>query len=201
LEVLDEVLCIYKTIEDDGPMRAARFHGEGFWTFRDFPFKIYAAGLTAGSSGSMTWDDLEGTWEAQDYAWNSAVVEAEQEILALGGDNGGLSQTFTYNFTSNDDAGVALPVTIETKDFSFPNFKIRVDYMTLLLSGGTITVSYSTDKGASWQTYGTIVADATVRKYRLYKQVTEDRIRFRFETEDSFVLELYSIQAQPETEW
>lgn len=208
VEPFDEILGFYQLASGTGPAKAFRFSLEyNTWKFRIFPGDIWGTGERVAGS-VLDWDDLIGDWIDQIGDWNSYSTFGSLESLLLCAGNTDIAtdqSVYDYNFLANNDfmVGVGTPIAIvlETKDFSHPNKMLRHDYLELRLAGGTIITDYSTDKGESWINLGTIVANATIRKYRLFRQFLGSTIRFRFTSSTGFTITAMNMRYLAEFEW
>jgi hypothetical protein len=110
-------------------------------------------------------------------------------------------QVYKYDFLSGTDAGTAISVELETKDFGDLHGFTLIDYIELKAGGGTILVEYSTDQGVSWNTYGSITYDATPVRKRKFKQVLGRTIRFRLTSSEAVELHWMCLRKNIVYEW
>lgn len=96
----------------------------------------------------VTWDNAVGTWDEQTNLWDDTSLSSGTSLIFIG-ETGG--NTTYVNSLASDDNGTAINAFWETKDFESPDKRIcRWMELQIWAKGGTITVEYSTDGGASW---------------------------------------------------
>ena len=195
----NDVFIFYQTGAGSFPNKCLRWHGDlnGAWTTREFVDTIQGFGEAVDST-AFTWNDLTGTWEDQTWKWNSAAIVGTSKTLLLCASDG---QVEEYDFITSDDDGTAKTFTLETPDFSHPNGFLRHDYLELKGTGGSVTVSYSTDEGVTFNLLETITMGTTPKKVRLEKQFVGRSIRYKIEGSSAFSLSWFNMRVSLETEY
>ena len=187
VDELDEVWFFYPTGSNSNPTITRRYNYKTkAWSRRIFADEFIGGGPDQ-STSSKTWNEVTDTWQAATYAWNATKLQANSPTILLCQADG--SQVFIFDYVSSDDNGTTKTITLTTKDYSDPEFKLRLDFVQFLASGGTITIEYSTNNGTTYSTYGTKTLGSGVEVHRLYKQIVAQRFRFRI-TVDSLALKL-----------
>lgn len=199
LEDRNDVLIFYQTGAGSAPDKCLRWHGNlnGAWTNRMFEDTIEGFGESVDST-SFTWDDLIGTWGAQVWKWNSAAIVGTSRTLLFCASDG---QVEEYDYITPADDGVDVPFVVETADFSHPNGILRHDYLEIRGSSGSVTISYSTDQGITYNVLEVVNIGTTPDKIRLEKQFTGRSIRYKFEGSEAFLLSWFNIRLTLETEY
>ncbi len=130
-----------------------------------------------------------GTWTRRQFDASGGRCAGFGEAIESSGASLGTSflcdsaddKVVLYDQAATTDDGDAINFSVDTKDFSHKSLKTKIDFLEVKASGsGTLTVSYSTDGGVTPATLGTCALTATPTRFRLYKNLTVDRIRFRF---------------------
>ena len=184
IEELDEIISFYAAGSDDFPRTAAKFKlATQAWSFRKYTRDITGFGFFQRSS-TQTWNDLQGSWLVQTYAWNARQFQANTPTLHLCG-----GRVYEVDYITATDDGVGIPWTLQTKDFYVPNWNLRFDRFDLKLSGENVTVEVSVDEGASYVSLGTINPGAVTQKITLFKQFVADRIRIRLSGSSAIALD------------
>lgn len=107
-----------------------------------------------------------------------------------------------YDQVATTDDGDSINLFIETKDFSHKSMKIKTDFFEVCASGtGTMTVGYSLDGGATVATWGTVALTATPTRFRMPKQLTVDKIRFRFTHTAAVTIHFFNFRHEFTSEW
>lgn len=127
-----------------------------------------------------TWSGgSDDSWEdGADVSWLSQSFQDDFAYMSMSTN----SSVIVYDFTTGTEDGVAVDYFSTTKDLSAGKYFVRTDYIELYCSGGEdIDVFYSTDRGYSWQSWGTITPTSLnyLAPSRLYKQVVCRDIRFK----------------------
>ena len=180
-----EALFIYQPTGAGGCTSAARYNlRKDNWTTRVFADNLTGFGSRV-SNDALDWEDLVGDWVDQTNPWSSYSTSGNVEQQSFGTTS---DRVMIYDYLSGLDNTSGIICSIQTKDFSHPSYLTRHDYLDVFAAGGTITVEYSTDKGASWEMLGTISASTVSTRYRLFKQFTARHLRFRLTSSSSMTL-------------
>lgn len=199
VEELDEVWFFYVKSGDTHPRRFLRYNvGDKNWASRDLAVAMQGYGFFQ-STTAKTWQQLTGTWAEQTFTWNSKTLLASSPtILLCGNDN----QVYEYDFLAGDDDGTAIPYKVVTGDFYIPNFRIRTDWFEFFAKGISILFEYSIDQGLTWLNFGTASPGVSFDRVRFYKQITAERIRFRWSgSGGGFGLEWFNFMWRQESAW
>lgn len=200
VEELDEIWFFYPAEGDTFPTHLARFRNDiESWTLRRLSVAVSGFGFYQLDS-SRTWQELVGNWTEQTYKWNSNTLLANAPTTLLCSPTGS-NQVYQYDYLTADDNGTAIDWFFETKMFYQPHYKIRTDFVEFKAKGGSITIYYRGDEDEPWQVWGTQTLTGARAKYRVHKQVVEERIQFRFEgIGGGFSLDWFSFAYQRESE-
>lgn len=201
LKKKNEVLFVYQASGGSAPNKAARFHlsyETQPWTTRSFVDTFTGFGSRV-SGDSFDWSELTGDWIDQIGDWASYNISGNIEQVTLCCKS--QLQVMTYDYVAATDDGVAIPVVFETKDYAHPDYMLRHDFLDIFLKGGTVTVEYSTDKGASWKMLGTVIGSTVMKRYRLFKQFTDRFFRYRFSTSNAVTFIAKHVRYKYEFEW
>jgi len=133
---------------------------------------------------SATWDTLSGTWDSQTARWDDRVYGALSPTNLLGDSSG---YVYEWDYTVNDEAGVAIDGWFTTKDFTMNDFVRRKYWARLDVygAGNSVVVDYSTDEGNTWTNLGTLTLTAEMNWHKLDFRITSEKIRFRFRNNNS----------------
>ncbi len=140
---------------------------------------------------TQSWDTTPGTWDQQQGAWDSATRVAAWEEILLGRTDGLVGK---IDYGTTDDFGIAVDAQFPTKDFT--GEQVEYDQRWLQLDvwargPGKLYVDYSIDEGDHWinipftSSKAYIDMDSIFRKYEMYFDVINDKIRFRFRNKES----------------
>ena len=140
------------------------------------------------SATSLTIGDLTGTIGEQNWTFGSMLVKASTPISIVGDTNG---KIYKLDKTTLNDNGSAISNEFQTPEFMIPdtsenvNRHMRVSQLLFEAYGQSVTTTYSTDGGATWNptmgASGNVVTLAATRA--IYQQdfdVLTRRIRFKF---------------------
>jgi hypothetical protein len=212
LEERKEVLIFYQATGATNPRACFRFNDlYKSWGTRDFSEDITGYGTAVNAGSVITWATAVGSWANYAGAWNSSsLVGNDTSVYLLSGTT---DRSYEYNFSSGSDNGVSIQSTLDTKDFAIPGWFSRLDFLELKCSGLDIYTYYSFDEGSSWNLIQ--IRDAynndTIADFispgplaipvRLSKSITFKKVRFRFESNNSFSIEWLKLRLIPEYEW
>lgn len=140
------------------------------------------------SASSKTIGDLIGTIGEQNWRFGDALIKAYSPVTLVGDNSGNIYQ---IDKTTLNNAGVAIINEFQTPDFILPeseenlNRFMRVTQLLIEASGQSITTSYSTDGGVTWNatqsaSSNTIALVSTPTIYQQDFDVTTRKIRFKF---------------------
>jgi len=152
----------------------------GYWYY-DTCSNMSAAGLY-NSVSSVTWNDLSGTWDSQNFRWDDKIVAASSGLYLLGDSVG---NSYKYDQLVSNDNGTAIDGKWESMDFAADKFEDYKRWLQLDFEakGNSIDVDYSTDYGSTWKVIKsnyTLSDDWPTTPYRIYLDVVARNIRFRF---------------------
>ncbi len=170
----------------------------GAWTRRSFaPLKITGIGLYE-EVNNLPWNQAQGTWAEQTAAWNSRSITATHRTLHLLDSVG--KQAYNYDLVSGDDAGTEIVYRYVTKNYGLPDKPIRLDQFIAHMKGTSVVVSYSLDRGGTWNTIQTVSPGGTYTTVRMKRQVVGNNIMFRFAgTGGGFGLAWFGFMFRPES--
>jgi len=190
----DELIISYQKVGDTVPKTTYRLNllTQGWTGPREYTDGLWSMGHLENSS-PVTWDDLTGSWDTQDYPWVSTVLSGVDSFRVIGGTN----RVYQYNDTDGDDNGTSINYTVDTKDFE-EEYEVLLDWIDVKCTGSDdtdaskVTVYISADRGNSWVELGKCNASTTPQWFRLFKQITCKHYRLRFTTQSS-AFALYEI--------
>ena len=177
VEELDEVWIFYPAGSKTVPDRCLRYSQSlGSWFLRKFPEEFAGFGFYQ-KDISTTWANLTGAWDSESRQWGSrAFLSSSPTTLLCSYTN---KRVMEYDYIAADDNGTAIAFLFEGKDFQFGEKRGRIDHLEIAHAGPSATVEYSTDRGQTWNTMGTLPASGEITRTRLYKQVLCREFRFR----------------------
>jgi hypothetical protein len=182
----DEIWFYVAISGNDWPTEVWKYnYRTGYWYY-DTCSGITAAG-TYVEGATFAWNDLVGTWNAQNYRWDDKLSSADAPIIILGDSAG---KTLKYDSLVNNDNGVAIDGQWQSMDFAADSFETYKRWLQLDFEakGYSIEISYSTDYGSTWKTIKasyTLSDDWPTIPYRVYFDVVARNIRFRFRNNTS----------------
>ncbi len=183
---LDEAWFIFAKAGIADPTTLLRYDVEfKSFTVRELTDDIVGYGAYV-SQAARTWNDLVGSWESQEWSWNSQVLQANAPTVHLCGKTD--LQVFEYDYIASTDDGTAITYVVETKDFNILNYLLRFDRFNFEVRGTTILIEISLDEGNTFETLGTLSPGANYAKEVLHLQRVSDTIRFRLSGSDGFGL-------------
>lgn len=199
LKPVNEIIFAYGTTATT-QQAAERFHIDyGKFTRRNFAMRLCGFGdhLSVLQPG---WDDLSGSFDAQEGSWLSLESLGESYGVILG--NADNDSTYLYNFSSSTDDATPITVVVVTKDFAHPTYLLLHDYLEVgYRAGDAVTVEYSLDKGNTYELLGTLPASGITSNVRLFKQFTSRKIRFRFTCISRLTLAYLNMRFMYVSEW
>lgn len=177
VEELDEIWIFYPSVNSEVCNKTLRYNVPGrFWYEREFNDSINGYGFFQ-LEESFTWDDLVGSWDQQNWKWDSRKMLQQAPTTHLLAATEG--QVFEYDYYTVLDNGAAIGYTIESKDFVIPDADFRFDMIEMQIQGLDILLEYSTDEGETWVSLAII--NMPVRgKHQEFKQFVTHSIRFRW---------------------
>ena len=133
---------------------------------------------------TQTWDDLVGSWDAQTWRWDDRTILAAAPTNLFGDSSGNV---YEYSRSVKNEDGTAIDGWFSSKDFNFTQLMqrqliLRID---IYYTGQGLDVHYSTDKGGSWVSIGSLSANddlESVQRLFLRLDCTMVRLRFRNNT-------------------
>lgn len=128
---------------------------------------------------SVSYDDLDGSYDAQTWRFDDRSLGAGSPNLLLGDDSGNV---YEYSSLVSEEDGVVVDKYFETKDFNFTKIgsAMRINRADISYTGSGVDVYYSTDKGANWNLIESLGASSSLSRHKLSFRTTCDWIRFRF---------------------
>ncbi len=134
---------------------------------------------------SITYDDLVGTFNQQNWRFGDRSLGLGSPGLLLGTNTG---RTLEYSSLITTDDGETLNKQFETKDFNFTRLgtAMRINRMDVSFTGSGVDVFYSTDKGLSFNLIKSLGASVSLTRQKLSFRTTCDWIRFRFKSTGNF---------------
>lgn len=176
VEELDEAWFFYPAGASEFCNTLMRYNiGDNSWSKRVFADTFTGFGFYQTITASR-WVDLSGSWNDQNYRWNSRSVSSDSPTTHLMSNDHQF--VMEYNYIDTDDDDQSIDVIIETKDFFLQDFAMRFDLLQFYGKGTDILVEYSTDAGDSYQTLGTVSSN-NLEIHSLFSQFVCDKIRFR----------------------
>ncbi len=200
IEELDEIWLFYPDATATYPNKLARMSLENeAWTFRDLDIAITGYGFYQ-TNDTLKWNELIGSWLVQTFKWGGAQTKANSPTTILLSSTGS-NQAYEYNYVVGTDNGTTITWQFETKDFYNPQNKFRTGFLDIKCKGATLTIEYSIDGGSTWGSWcSDLTLDSNYVRYRKYKQVIADQIRFRCKgTGPGFGMEWYGFRYMPES--
>ncbi len=134
--------------------------------YKDARSGICAAGAFKNTVGQLTWDDLQGSWDALTIRWNDVTILSQNPVIAFGGTTGITSKRDPL---VNDDVGEAVESSWSSKDYTAVDVTgssddegqiIEWQGLQVWALGNSLIVEYSTDGGDSWIGAGTVTLDS-----------------------------------------
>jgi hypothetical protein len=156
------------------------------------------------SSTSITYNDLVGTMAEQTWTAASSSVSGEIATVMLGGrSSNGFSYAFEYNYITPQEDSASILWELHTRDESFLDAPQRFNRFSFLMSGLSVNVDVSTDRGASFLS---IVSDASPGGVpgivRGFRDFTCEYMRLRFSgSGGGFSVEQVVAQYRPAYRW
>lgn len=177
VEELDEAWFFYPTGTSDWPDKVVRYNvASQSWFPRTHTKKFSGFGFYQ-SEATVTWQNVQGTWQGALYPWNSQVIDSENPTTLLCEPDD--LQVYEYDYIVDQDDGSDIPWVVETPDFVIPGHEIRIDQMWCKLAGVGVTVEISLDQGTTYKSYGSY--SSTEYQEAVFKQqYVGDFVRFKF---------------------
>ena len=181
VEELDEVWIFHPTTKAQfGCDRLFRYNiGDKAWTERVFADEFIGFGFYQTRS-SRPWTSLVGIkWNQMKWKWNSQQFLSNSpttHLTVAGGANSG--KVMEYDYVEPFDNGVAIPYTVESKDFIAPDTLDRFDMLEMEVQG-KCSVQASIDEGRTWIPLGDI-DNLVLEKVQLFQQFSFNKLRFRW---------------------
>lgn len=129
---------------------------------------------------AMTWNDLIGSWDEQDFRWDDRTILSSAPTTLFGDVNGFV---YEYDRLTNNDDETAIEAYFDTKDFNFTQLMSRQRILRLdtYYTGLSLEVFYSVNKGKTWTDIGTLEASLNLEiPRRLFLRLDCNMVRFRF---------------------
>lgn len=198
IEEYAEVWFFYSVTADTWPTHVVRVNIDSMtWVSREFGVQLSGAGVHI-DTAARTWNSFSDTWADHPEPWNSRSLQTDNPVILLLGAT--TLQVYKYDFIQTTDNGTSISFTVETRDFVFDRALERLDRYVASIKGTGVVLSYSTDRGNSWTSIGTINAGANFTRSLLFQQVVVSQVRFRFTgTLAAFGLEYFYFYSREET--
>lgn len=151
---------------------------DGTWSKLDGDY--YSAGFHQ-LTDAVTWDDLDIPWDGYDRRWDDSSLRALEDLLYMG-----MESEIVRLKESRNLGDAVISSEFQTKDFFVEEggYKDRaVNWMEFAVEarGDQIDLSYSTDRGSSWISVGTMSLTDSWERVRLDFEVASPQIRFKLE--------------------
>jgi hypothetical protein len=200
IEELNEAWFFFTNNTDTGhPKSLARYRVDtDAWTLREWPTNLSGFGFYQRRE-ALRWNEVIGTWDEQNWQWNSTKVLANAPTTLLCDESG--KQVVEYDYLAATDGGTEISWYMETKQFMHPRFKFRLDYIELYCKGSAVDIEYRMDQGA-WLPLKSLTLTSTTMKYTAHMQDVGHRVQFRLSgTGSGFSLEWLGFSYELESEW
>jgi len=158
-------------------------------------------------SGAVTWDTIATattSWEATVGRWNDVINEDLSPINIYGDENG---IVYWDNASVYNNVDAAIESWYTTKDFVIGDSYVRKTTTWMEFNfearGHSVTLSYSTDFGATWVGEETFELTSCWEQYSYQFEAYSPQIRFRFyndELDETFEVRSYEIGYVPATD-
>lgn len=202
---LDEYWVCVPIGSDTEPQTIYKYNWRTRQIYKDYRANLTAMGIFLNTQED-TWADRTQAWDSDTSRWNS-VINMSLNPLVMFGDSAG--NTTKRSANSNNDAGVAVEGTWDTKDFTAEDFGVpdidrmmRWKGLEVWAKGNAMTVHYSIDGGTTWALASALSLEsdypADSSPLQVYFDVVSSRIRFRFfnsTVSETFTLKKYQIDA------
>ena len=96
---------------------------------------------------------------------------------------------YSYDSTVSDDDGTTISQKLRAKQIESPGKKIRVGEISFRGSGGSASLYYSTNEGASWTLLRTFSLTSSLARYSIMPQHTFKLVMYEMRSDTSFDLE------------
>lgn len=200
IKELGEIWFHYPDVTSEYPNNTLRYDTENqVWMPRQFNNSISGFGFFFITT-TRTWNDLIGTWNDQDWIWDSTKVSANSPTVLLLNDTE--FQVFEYDYLTGTDNLVDINFEYQTKDFYHPDNLMRFDQIMLEAKGTTLNLQYSLDRGNTWVTiYSQMDLHATYEIYNIGFQFVGKRVRLRVTGSGSgFGIRWFGFRWRPESQ-
>ncbi len=159
---------------------------------RKFTDEIACAGDISDTPTAVTINDLVGTIDEQSWLLGGDAIVTGIGTVLLGTVTS--LYAMEYNYITVEDAGTIISWEFQTKDFDGVDKYLTLDWVEFDAAAIAATVSYSTDRGATWIDIGDITipipsgggrrgkqsqADPHMTPRRFHISTTAQRFRFR----------------------
>lgn len=181
IKELTEVWFFIVTSGNSWPTEIWKYnYRNGFWYF-DTCNQLTSA-IVWEKTSSESWADQTTTWDTTLGAWDDAMRIGDWEEVVFGRNDG---HTLQLDYSTVNDDGGAVEGWVISKDFTGDKLEfykrwLQLDVWAKGLTGDTLKVSYSTDRGNTWKSISNITLTNAHAKYELYFDVVSERIRFKF---------------------
>jgi hypothetical protein len=156
----------------------------GKWTRHSFADFLTMHGNFLASS-ALTIGELSGTIGEQNWRIGDRSTLASAPTAVFGDKDGYI---YEYNHLSNNDNDTAVDGWFSTKDFNPTRFesRFRINRIDTYYTGAGLDVSYSTDKGVTWVTIGSLSASSNMETpQRLFLKLDAPLCRLRWRNNSS----------------
>lgn len=136
--------------------------------------------------GDVLWNDLSGTWLEQTWRWNDRAMLTNAPVTVFGDKDGYI---YSYDSTISDDDGATISQKLRSKQIEVPGKKVRIGEISFRASGGSVSLYYSTNAGASWTLLRTFSIDNALARYSIMPHHTFKQIMYEMRSDTALDLE------------
>ena len=204
-------LWIVKTGEDY-PSSAFIYNMiRGIWFYYEFSpvtaVGLYTRRIQGTGGGSLTYDDLVGTYNEQNWTFEGGYLDGTVQAPILAYEAGNVyiiddtlvSDGSYVNSEGTFVSGTPIAVELVTRDFTLGDISTqkRFNRLNFEATGSSVTVGYSDDyqtDPASFQGKVAIPLDSTSQERHYFPDLVNETIRFSFEASGFFSLRWMQLQ-------
>jgi len=157
----------------------------GKWTRHSFADFLTAQGEYAAAAGGITIGELTMTVGQMNWRIGERASASSAPTTLFGDSDGNVYEYKRVNVNDND---TAVDAWFSTKDFNPTRFntRFRVNRIDTYYQGSGLDVHYSTNKGASWTSIGSIAASNNLETpQQLFLKLDAPLCRLRWRNSDS----------------
>lgn len=180
--------------------------------YKDQPSTSVTTASLFTKTADETWDSDPESWDSDTSIWDSNTALALHKRVIWGVGDTGLSveRIETSNFNGTAISSYWQSKDITAADFEMDDAEGRLmewQGIEVIAKGTSVTVSYSTDEGASWTTAKTLTLSSAFptdsSPLMVYFRVTSSKLRIRFSdasTSGAFEIKQFRVMALPREE-